>query len=186
MVHCSFALLHGLTTYFWNVLLTLQDGHNIVQGLKNADGTEKRECHSHVEHNIIWYCRTVGRPLWSSIWEAWVCDQFCSSLPQMCSFLGLHHLCNWAALISLFYPTWLVYILKLSFTWEWVIVLMWVYTEIIVFLTMHSHIICTLVLMDLFELWWLISKYFCTLLNISVICPNFFEQSYILVTLEPL
>lgn len=76
--------------------------------------------------------------------------------------------------------------LKLCFTWEWVIVLMWVYTEIIVFLTMHSHTICTLVLMDFFELWWLISKYFCTVLNISVICPNYFEQSYILVTLEPL
>jgi hypothetical protein len=45
--------------------------------------------------------------------------------------------------------------LKLSFTLEYVIVLMWVYAEIIVFLTMHSHIICTLVLMDLFELWWL-------------------------------
>jgi hypothetical protein len=95
LVHCSFALLHGLTTCFWNVLLTLQDGHNIVQGLKNADGTsEKTECRSHVEYNIIWYCKTVGRPLWSSICEAWASDQFCSILPQMCSFLGLSHLCN--------------------------------------------------------------------------------------------
>jgi hypothetical protein len=146
---------------------------NIVQGLKNADWTEKTECCSHVEYNIIWYCRTVGRPLWSSICEAGACDQFSTKCVHFwdCTIFAMG--CSYFS----FLPYLVGIYLKLSFTGEWVIVFMWVYTEIIVSLTMHSHIICTLVLKDLFQLWWLISKYFCTLLYIPVICPNYFEQS---------